>query len=622
MIAPRLFLCSGAELTEGDPLCTGRMIVRLDSIGPHANVNIRLENVAKVLNKHLSPRLVDLLEVAAYVFTADCATNRGQQWTDDGSTESWDRDLSFVIPVRDVQFWQQNDVRDLLREILNFLSDDKYSFVFLPLEQDRTAQNYLDFGDLEDWPFCGVDRVLMFSGGIDSLAGAVQTARAGCKTVLVSHRSAPALDSRQRRLFRELDEKYPAQMVHIPVWINKEKRLGQESTQRTRSFLYSALGTIVAESIRADGVRFFENGIVSINLPVADEALRARASRTTHPRALHLFAQFYSLVANRKLQLDNPFLFRTKAEIVASIAANGAGDLIEYTCSCGYPMFKSKTQWHCGSCSQCIDRRFATLASGCSQYDRVTDYVSDVFTGPRKDGYQKNIAVDYVRHGVELQRMSEGEIFSKFNSELSRAVRFEQKPSEAAQRLIKMHRQHGENVVQVLRDELGRHSGELLCAGLDQSSLLCMAVGGKHLEPSWKSYCTRIVRLLSTGVPVICQSKKPQNEPEFQQICDGLLKAGDADLVREFPFMRWSSNLTKPDWSHEALHVWVEAKYVRQKRDLLQISEAISSDITKYGDAARRVLFVVYDPSHIVMDEKEFSAPIDSRPSMTVAFVR
>jgi hypothetical protein len=51
MIAPRLFLCSGAGLTEGDPLCTGRKIVPLDSIGPHANVNIRLENVAKVLTR-------------------------------------------------------------------------------------------------------------------------------------------------------------------------------------------------------------------------------------------------------------------------------------------------------------------------------------------------------------------------------------------------------------------------------------------------------------------------------------------------------------------------------------------------------------------------------------------
>lgn len=621
MIAPRLFLCSGARLTEEDPLGHGKKIVPLDSIGPHANVNIRLENVAKILNHQVCPRLVDLLEIASYVFTGDCATSRGQEWTDDQSTEAWDRDLSFVIPVRDPQFWQRSDVQNILKETLSFLSDDKYSFVFLPIERDRALQNYLDFGDLEDWPFYGVDRVLMFSGGLDSLAGAVQTGRERGRTILVSHRSVTTLDSRQRRLFHELGRKYPGQMIHVPVWINKERRLGRESTQRTQSFLYSALGTIVAESVRAAGVRFFENGIVSINLPVADEVLRARASRTTHPMVLNLFTQFFGLVTSRSLQVDNPFLFNTKAEIVESVRANGAADLIQYTCSCAHPMFRSKTQWHCGTCSQCMDRRFAVLASGCTEYDPETDYVSDVFAGPRKEGYERNIAVDYVRHGIELDRMGEEEIASRFNSELSRAVRHEQKPSEAAQRLIKMHKRHGENVVRVLQSQLSQHSNELLSSGLDQSSLLSMAVGGRHLEPSWKSYCGRVVGVLSTGIPVICQSNKPKNEPEFQQICDGLLKGSDTDLVREFPFMRWSSSLTKPDWSNEELHVWVEAKYVRKKKDLYLITEAIASDITKYGDSNRRTLFVIYDPQHLVLDEREFSAPVDARDNMRIAFI-
>jgi len=137
---------------------------------------------------------------------------------------------------------------------------------------------------------------------------------------------------------------------------------------------------------------------------------------------LHLFRQFFSLVTGRDLQVDNPFLFNTKAEIVRSIAANQGADLIQYTCSCAHPMFKSKTQWHCGTCSQCIDRRFAVLSSGCAEYDPETDYVSDVFAGPRREGYERNIAVDYVRHGIELERMSEEEIASKFNSELTRAV--------------------------------------------------------------------------------------------------------------------------------------------------------------------------------------------------------
>ena len=48
-----------------------------------ANVNIRFENVARIFHQHLSARLVDLLEIASYVYSADCATSRGKGWTDD-----------------------------------------------------------------------------------------------------------------------------------------------------------------------------------------------------------------------------------------------------------------------------------------------------------------------------------------------------------------------------------------------------------------------------------------------------------------------------------------------------------------------------------------------------------
>jgi Queuosine biosynthesis protein QueC len=622
MIQPRLFLCSGAKLPQVPSGVGDRRIVCLDSIGPDANVNIVLENVARKLNQHLSPRLTDLLEIASYVFTADCATRRGEQWTDGKTTEPWGRDFSFVIPVRDCDFWTRPGVQGLLQEILKFLSNDAYSFTFLQLAEDRHVQEYFNFGDMEDWPFHGVERVLMFSGGLDSLAGVARTAKEGKKTVLVSHRPMPTLDARQKRLFHELEAIFPGQMIHVPVWVNKDGAFGREPTQRSRSFLYSALGAIVGESITAGGVRFFENGVVSINLPVADEALGARASRTTHPSSLSLFTRFFSLVTGREFEVDNPFIYHTKAEIVEEIITNGMGDLIRYTCSCAHPMFKSKRQWHCGTCSQCIDRRFAVLASGHEEYDPDTDYVSDVFVGPRKEGYEKNVAVDYVRHGVELERMSEGEIASTFNLQFSRATKNERNRGEAAAKLIHMHQRHGADVVRVLRDQLVRHSNTLLCSGLEPTSLLSMSVGGKHREPSWRLYSARIEGILTKGVPTICQKRKPDDEPEFQQICDGLLKGSDAKLVREFPFMRWSSTLTKPDWSHEPLRVWVEAKYIRKKRDIHQISEAISSDITKYGDSERRTLFVIYDPHHLVLDDRQFFEPIDARWNMRGILIR
>ena len=439
---------------------------------------------------------------------------------------------------------------------------------------------------------------------------------------MVSHRPVSTMDSRQRKLFNELKKAFPSQLVHIPVWINKERKLGREPTQRTRSFLYSALGTVVAESIKAGGIRFFENGIVSLNFPVADEALRARASRTTHPVALHLFGKLYSSVTGRDFKVDNPYLFKTKADIITLLSTHSTTHLIGSTCSCAHSIFKSKTQWHCGTCSQCIDRRFAMAAAGLMAHDSATDYASDVFVGPRKEGQERNMAVDYVRHARELDTRSETDLAALFNTELTRAVRYEQKRSEVAERIVGMHKRHGQAVTRVLQQQIGEHAASIVAGTIDDTSLLALVVGRKHLEPVWKRYCERLVAILRKGVPVACSTHKPQNEPHLQELCDGILKSNGHDLVREFPFMRWSSSLTKPDWYAEALRVLIETKYVRKKTDLRQISEAIAADITKYGDNKFRVLFVVYDPQHLITDDTAFSEPIVVRKSMQVAFVR
>jgi hypothetical protein len=482
MIEPRLFVCSGAKVVSGDPVAAGRKRIELDSIGKDPNVHIRIENVARVLQRQLTPRLTDLLEIAAYVYAADCSTQRGKKWTDEYSTEPWGRDFAFVIPVREPDFWGSAPVSSQLIEVLNFLSNDRYSFNFLPLKHDRPEQPYLEFGEPEDWPFHQPERVAMFSGGLDSLAGAVETARGGGKLVLVSHRPVTTLDSRQRKLFSELQQEFPDQLIHVPVWINKNVGLGRESTQRTRSFLFASLGTVVAESVQAGGIRFFENGIVSLNLPVADEVIRARASRTTHPLALHLLQSLCSVITEREIVVDNPYLFKTKTDVVASLAANRAAHLIPSTCSCAHPIFQSKTQWHCGRCSQCIDRRFAIVDAGLRTHDSHLDYVTDVFVGPRKDGAEKNMAVDYLRHGIELSRLSEAEMAARFNVELSRAVRYEPKRSEAAERLIAMHKHHGESVARVLEKVIQEQAGQLVKGTMDESSLLALFLGNKHLE--------------------------------------------------------------------------------------------------------------------------------------------
>lgn len=620
-----LFLCGGVTATKTQAKDQTAKVVELATHGPKQNVNVQVENLAKVFMKDLSPRLLDFIEIASYVYAADAATRRDGAWTDDYTTESWGRDFRFVIPVRDAAFWKSPLVKQALVDALNTLSDDFYAFDFRALKSKENKQGYFVFGPDAKWPFDKVPRVLMFSGGLDSLAGALESGSRGEKLVLVSHRPVTTLDSRQKRLFQKLQDTLTVPMVRIPVWVNKEKKLGREHTQRTRSFLFAALGTIVAESLDAGGVRFFENGIVSVNLAVSDEVLRARASRTTNPYALLLLEKLCRLVVGRDFVVDNPYALLTKKEVVLKLKELGKEDFVPYTCSCAHTgMFHSSTQWHCGGCSQCIDRRFAVIAAGLESMDPEHDYLTDVFTGPRKENYEQNMAVNYVKHGLDLDQMGENEMVAQFSTQFSRAVRGQPRPSEFAEKLVAMHKRHGETVRVVLQKQLQKHVNRFVDTSnaLPESSMLSLVTGRKHLEPSWHRYCDRIADLLRDGLPRACKTHKPTDEPHLQEICDGILNARNMELVREYPFMQWSSSLTKPDWSFEPLHLWVELKYVRKRADVRVITEDISSDITKYGDNKRRVFFVVYDPFHLVVDEDGFSRDIVKTGTMRVLFVR
>jgi predicted MPP superfamily phosphohydrolase len=481
MIWPRLFLCSGVSLPANDPHRAGRHAVELATQGGDANVHIRLMDLARVFDRHLSPRLEDALEIAAYVYAADCATQRGGAWADDDTTEPWKRDMRFVIPVRDLPFWNRPDVMQMLAQTLRFLSDDTFCFEFRQDTRVNVRQAYLEFGKNEEWPFHSIDRVLMFSGGLDSLAGAAETAAAGGKLVLVSHRPVSTQSSRQQRLFELVRTTWGVPMIHVPVWINKDEKLGKEPTQRTRSFLYATLGAVVAASVKAAGVRFFENGVVSLNLPVADEVVGARASRTTHPHALHLFSRLFGLILGREFTVDNPYLFKTKKEVVEVLAANRGCPLIGYTCSCAHQgIFQSRTRWHCGTCSQCIDRRIAIVAAGLAEHEPAEDYVCDVFTGRRGEPEERNMAVNYARHGMELARMGEEEMAARFNQQFTRAVRDMTRQAEAARRLVEMHRRHGETVVSVLQQQVEAHARQLVDTSLEPTSMLALVAARSH----------------------------------------------------------------------------------------------------------------------------------------------
>jgi hypothetical protein len=173
-------------------------------------------------------------------------------------------------------------------------------------------------------------RVVLFSGGLDSLAGAISELVGIERCVaLVSHQSAPKIVSRQRDLVEALRAHVGRhRLFHVPVWANKDKAVGKEFTQRSRSFLYAALGFVVARMFGLTRIRFFENGVVSLNLPIVPHVLGARASRTTHPQVLSGFSKLFSALVNESFTVQNPFLWNTKTDIVRMISEHGCAELI------------------------------------------------------------------------------------------------------------------------------------------------------------------------------------------------------------------------------------------------------------------------------------------------------
>jgi hypothetical protein len=121
--------------------------------------------------------------------------------------------------------------------------------------------------------------------------------------------------------------------VPVSVGLMDETR-AIEHTQRTRSFLLAAMALVAAEIERADRIRFYENGIMSVNLPIATQAVGARCSRSTHPRSLVLLQELGRLIRQDSISIENPFIWKTKVEVVKDLWGKPEGKAIKYTLSC------------------------------------------------------------------------------------------------------------------------------------------------------------------------------------------------------------------------------------------------------------------------------------------------
>lgn len=453
----RYVLCGNvsAQGISEDPARDLRL--RLSGRPGHGNITLRIEDVHSKLFSSVPSRFHDLLEIATYVYSADQVIRRG---ADDVDTfgDGWRRDLHFVVPVRDPDFWSSAQVQDTLCSTLGFLSDDQYRFDFVKLDQEHPFQQYLQFDDTQQ-VYGKPEQVVMFSGGLDSLAGAIdEVVNQKRRVLLVTHKSTSKLNKRHRTLEQMLAEKAGDNVPHrISVRVHKAKELNHEYTQRSRSFLYVSIGATIARMLNLKSVRFYENGVISLNLPVCAQVVGGRATRTTHPRVMKGFQDLLSLVAGEPFTVENPYIWKTKADVVKVITDAGCHDLIKHSMTCTHTWEMTNQHTHCGGCSQCIDRRFAVLAAKADQHDPVEHYKVDVFTQSRDKGEDKIMAAAYLERANQVKNLTDVTQFISSYPDVGRVLKYLNYSSagQAAQRVFDLYKRHADEVTGAL-DELGR----------------------------------------------------------------------------------------------------------------------------------------------------------------------
>jgi 7-cyano-7-deazaguanine synthase in queuosine biosynthesis len=447
--------------------------------GEQQNVALHSDDIGRRMLASVRGVLADLLEVATYVYCADQFMSRGGA-TGRGLAANWRRDLRFVIPVREPDRWSSPEVGSSLQRVLAFMSDDNVRFEFIAEITEQPSTEYFDFGS-------GPDEVVLFSGGLDSLAGAADRLAGGnSRLLLVSLQSSSKIANRQRELARELAQRFPNRVVHIPIRVHTQVSRATETTQRTRSFLFGALGAAVAQVGDTNRLSLFENGVVSINLPIAGQVVGTAASRTTHPRVLRDLSDFLSALCQRAFSVENPYLWKTKAEVIEVLRDAGHADLAKYTASCSRVHQMTRLHTHCGCCSQCLDRRFAALGAGLGDDDPSEMYAFDLLTETPEDPLDLTMAEAFVRHALELDGLSELGFISKFGGEVARVASCVSRMSadQIARAMLDLHHRHAKTVRAVLEAGYRQHAASLAARTLPTSCLLRLVAGPGGIAPA------------------------------------------------------------------------------------------------------------------------------------------
>ena len=309
----------------------------------------------------------DLLFLASVCYVVDKTVRR------DSADDWWTRELAVTIPVSNAKQWEK--VKSELNSALRFLIGDVWDVSFQNRESDlfklpkRKRRRPTKSSDAR---IDQVSAVCLFSGGLDSLSGAINllAANATPRLRLVGHYDSSGA-STQTELFAALDSQYHGRIELLQVRVSHRPPKAEENTLRSRSLVFMGLGIFAARAAGPQVPLYApENGLIAINIPLTPSRSGSCSTRTMHPFFLHKLRGILATlgIAN---QIINPFELKTKGECLAENLNRGLLDsIVNRSVSCSHPT--RKQYWkrrdadirNCGYCVPCLIRRAALNKAG------------------------------------------------------------------------------------------------------------------------------------------------------------------------------------------------------------------------------------------------------------------
>ena len=343
----------------------------------------------------------DLLLISASVFAADRATARGER-------EDITREIELQIPV--VNSGRLSPLTTQIEKILRDLSHDTW---IIKLRQvSGNPEKDVQYGEEGG-------RTLLFSGGLDSLAAAIEFGKQEKTLQLVSHITKNTTTNQAQKKLVTCLKDHGLDLPHHQFFVSSSSQnVGPsqfkhdiEPTQRTHSFLFLVLGALVARQAgHSEVVYLAENGQMAIHLPLTHGRIGAFSTHTADPDVLVGMEDFLSKALKKSFKILNPYVHLTKAEVVKKVI-NFSPDMIQVANSCWASARLGGGITHCGECIPCFIRR---IAIECSISEDPTAYGKDCWgeeigqPGPENTG-RRNIA-DLAEFIVRIESLSSEDI--------------------------------------------------------------------------------------------------------------------------------------------------------------------------------------------------------------------